>query len=144
MAAPDTSATSPEIALDGPERLTGRIEIRDYDQDWPAAVRARGGAHPLGGGCGCPGGRTYWFDLGAGPRRQADHRHRAGRRGLRDEGDYAPGLTAAGYRLVLREPDWFEHRLFKILRRCREPACLLGRVLRDRSDVPVSRLAEPG
>jgi GrpB-like predicted nucleotidyltransferase (UPF0157 family) len=30
-----------------------------------------------------------------------------------DEPGYVPALTAAGYRLVIREPDWFEHRLFK-------------------------------
>ena len=30
-----------------------------------------------------------------------------------DEPSYVPALTAAGYRLVIREPDWFEHRLFK-------------------------------
>ncbi len=26
---------------------------------------------------------------------------------------YAPALEAAGYELRIREPDWFEHRLFK-------------------------------
>jgi GrpB-like predicted nucleotidyltransferase (UPF0157 family) len=30
-----------------------------------------------------------------------------------DESAYVPALTAAGYRLVVREPDWFEHRMFK-------------------------------
>ena len=30
-----------------------------------------------------------------------------------DELSYAPGLEAAGYTLKFREPDWFEHRLFK-------------------------------
>ena len=30
-----------------------------------------------------------------------------------DEPSYVPALTAAGYRLVIREPGWFEHRLFK-------------------------------
>lgn len=30
-----------------------------------------------------------------------------------DEPAYVPALTAAGYQLVVREPDWFEHRLFK-------------------------------
>jgi GrpB-like predicted nucleotidyltransferase (UPF0157 family) len=30
-----------------------------------------------------------------------------------DESTYAPDLEAAGYRLVIREPDWFEHRVFK-------------------------------
>ena len=30
-----------------------------------------------------------------------------------DEPDYVPDLEAAGYVLRLREPDWYEHRLFK-------------------------------
>ena len=30
-----------------------------------------------------------------------------------DEATYADDLTAAGYRLVIREPEWFEHRVFK-------------------------------
>ena len=30
-----------------------------------------------------------------------------------DESSYAPQLEAAGYVLRIREPDWFEHRLFK-------------------------------
>ena len=30
-----------------------------------------------------------------------------------DEPAYVPDLEGAGYRLVIREPDWFEHRVFK-------------------------------
>lgn len=30
-----------------------------------------------------------------------------------DEMSYVPALEAAGYTLRIREPDWFEHRLFK-------------------------------
>lgn len=30
-----------------------------------------------------------------------------------DEPSYVPALEAAGYKLRVREPDWFEHRLFK-------------------------------
>lgn len=30
-----------------------------------------------------------------------------------DESSYVPALEAAGYRLRIREADWFEHRLFK-------------------------------
>ena len=30
-----------------------------------------------------------------------------------DEGAYARSLEAAGYVLRIREPDWFEHRMFK-------------------------------
>ena len=32
---------------------------------------------------------------------------------LDDESSYVPVLEAAGYVLQIREPDWFEHRLFK-------------------------------
>ncbi len=30
-----------------------------------------------------------------------------------DEPAYVPSLARAGYRLTIREPDWFEHRLLK-------------------------------
>ena len=30
-----------------------------------------------------------------------------------DEGAYVPRLEAAGYRLTIREPDWYEHRVLK-------------------------------
>ena len=30
-----------------------------------------------------------------------------------DEDAYVPAMEAAGYVLRIREPDWFEHRLFK-------------------------------
>lgn len=30
-----------------------------------------------------------------------------------DESSYVPDLEAAGYRVVIREPEWFEHRVFK-------------------------------
>src|SRR5690606_29898587 len=30
-----------------------------------------------------------------------------------DEASYVPALEAAGYKLRIREPEWFEHRLFK-------------------------------
>jgi GrpB-like predicted nucleotidyltransferase (UPF0157 family) len=30
-----------------------------------------------------------------------------------DEPSYAPSLEAGGYVLRIREPDWFEHRVFK-------------------------------
>ena len=30
-----------------------------------------------------------------------------------DEPSYVPALESGGYRLVIREPEWFEHRVFK-------------------------------
>jgi len=113
MATPDTPATSPATALDGPERLTGRIEIRDYDPLWPlqfegeaVRIRAALGASTLAvdhtGSTSVPG-------LAAKPIIDivlvvADSA---------EESAYAPALIATGYRLVVREPDWFEHRMFK-------------------------------
>lgn len=32
-----------------------------------------------------------------------------------NEADYLPALEAAGYQLRIREPEWFEHRLFKTM-----------------------------
>lgn len=31
---------------------------------------------------------------------------------ITDEGSYAPALEAAGFQFLLREPEWYEHRLF--------------------------------
>lgn len=31
----------------------------------------------------------------------------------RDEPEYTPALESAGYHLCIREPEWFEHRMFK-------------------------------
>lgn len=31
----------------------------------------------------------------------------------REESAYAPQLEAAGYRLCIREPEWYEHRMFR-------------------------------
>ena len=54
------------------------------------------------------------LDVGARAAREADRRHRA--RGARFEPTSrrtCPDLEAAGYRVVIREPEWFEHRVFK-------------------------------
>jgi GrpB-like predicted nucleotidyltransferase (UPF0157 family) len=89
------------------------IELADYDPLWPAlyereAVRVRGalGAAALRlehvGSTSVPG-------LAAKPIVDvvlvvADSS---------DEASYVPALEAAGYVLRIREPDWYEHRLFK-------------------------------
>jgi len=91
----------------------GRIVIVDYDPAWPAlfdreAARIRAALGPRallvehGGSTSVPG-------LAAKPRIDivlavADSSQ---------EATYVPDLGAAGYRLVIREPDWFEHRVFK-------------------------------
>jgi GrpB-like predicted nucleotidyltransferase (UPF0157 family) len=113
MAAPNPPAPSPASALDGPERLTGKIEICDYDPDWPVlfereAVRIRAalGAAALAvehvGSTSVPGlAAKPIIDIVLVVAQSVE------------EAGYGPALTAAGYRLVLREPDWFEHRMFK-------------------------------
>ncbi len=93
--------------------LTQPIEIADYDPAWPtlfareaARVRATLGERVVRlehvGSTSVP-------DLAAKPRIDlllvvAD---------TADEAAYVPALEAAGYVLHIREPDWYEHRLFK-------------------------------
>jgi GrpB-like predicted nucleotidyltransferase (UPF0157 family) len=93
--------------------LSGRIVIVDYDPRWPElfdreADRLRGVLGPRAmriehvGSTSVPG-------LAAKPIVDmllvvADST---------DEGAYVPDLDAAGYTLRIREPDWYEHRMFK-------------------------------
>lgn len=93
--------------------LAGPIEIVDYDPRWPALFKreAQGIRAALGdrvlllehvGSTSVPG-------LAAKPRIDillvvADSA---------DEPTYVPALEAAGYLLRIREPDWYEHRMFK-------------------------------
>jgi GrpB-like predicted nucleotidyltransferase (UPF0157 family) len=90
-----------------------RIELADYDPAWPALfareaarIQAALGDRALllehVGSTSVPG-------LAAKPRIDvllvvADSG---------DEAEYVPDLVDAGYVLHIREPDWFEHRLFK-------------------------------
>lgn len=95
------------------QRLSGKIVLAEYDAAWPGlfereAARLRGA-------------------LGARAKR-VEHVGSTSVPGLaakpiidivlavtdtRVEEDYAPPLEAAGYVLRIREPGWFEHRLFK-------------------------------
>jgi len=94
-------------------KLEGKIHLADYDPAWPAlfereAARIRGILGPTlvsidhVGSTSVPG-------LAAKPIIDIllviDSPN--------DEARYAPALEAAGYRLVIREPDWHEHRVFK-------------------------------
>lgn len=101
------------ITVGGPRKLTGPIDIRDYDPGWPAlyereAARIRGA---LGdrvvrlehvGSTSVPGlPAKPIIDIGLEvPDSAAEDR-------------YAPDLEAAGYVLRIREPEWFQHRVFK-------------------------------
>jgi len=96
-----------------PEKLNGPIQIVDYDPGWPgmyeleaARIRSALGERVVrlehAGSTAVPG-------LPAKPiidivLEVADSS---------DEETYVPAMEAAGYRLRGREPEWFEHRLFK-------------------------------
>lgn len=101
------------ITLGEVRPLTGPIEIADYDPRWPSLYRREESRIR-----GALGGRVV----------RIEHAGSTSVPGLAakpiidivlevpdsaDEDDYVPALEAAGYRLRIREPEWFEHRLFK-------------------------------
>src|SRR6266508_3545542 len=108
-----TTRALAKVTIGGPQPLTGQIEIRDYDPSWPALyareaerIRAVLGDRVVrlehAGSTSVPG-------LPAKPvidivLEVPDSS---------DESAYVPDLEGAGYVLRIREPDWFEHRVFK-------------------------------
>ena len=102
-----------KVTIGGPRPLDGPVEIRDYDPGWPglyeleeARIRSVLGDRVLRiehvGSTSVP-------DLPAKPLIDIvlEVPDSAGEPG------YVPALEAAGYVLRIREPEWFEHRLFK-------------------------------
>jgi GrpB-like predicted nucleotidyltransferase (UPF0157 family) len=101
------------VTIGEPQRLDGAIELWPYSETWPAqyaveAGRVAGilGSRVLGlehvGSTSVPG-------LPAKPIIDmllvvADSS---------DEPEYVPALERSGYVLRIREPDWYQHRLFK-------------------------------
>jgi GrpB-like predicted nucleotidyltransferase (UPF0157 family) len=97
--------------VEEPPKLAGRVQLAEYDPGWPAQYerQARAIRSALGdrvlllehiGSTSVPG-------LAAKPVIDillvvADPA---------DEPGYIPPLGQAGYRLVIREPDWYQHRL---------------------------------
>jgi UDP-glucose 4-epimerase len=94
-------------------RLEGKITLADYDPAWPGlfereAARIRGvlGSSVVSldhvGSTSVPGlaAKPLIDILLVVPDSS-------------EEADYMPALEAAGYRLVIREPEWWEHRVFK-------------------------------
>jgi len=93
--------------------LSGPILIVDYDSQWPdlfeceaATIRAVLGGRALQvehtGSTSVPGlAAKPIIDMVLVVTDSAD------------EEAYAPALAAAGYSLRIREPDWYEHRMFK-------------------------------
>jgi GrpB-like predicted nucleotidyltransferase (UPF0157 family) len=101
------------VVIGGPQPLTQPIEVVDYDPDWPrlyereeARIRSILGDRVVRiehvGSTAVPG-------LPAKPiidvvLELPD---------TADEAAYVPDMEAAGYVLRIREPEWFEHRVFK-------------------------------
>ena len=110
---PATEEQIQAVSVGGQAPLTGPIQIVDYDPQWPrlfdreaerihAALGDRVVLLEHAGSTSVPG-------LAAKPRIDmvlvvADSS---------DEPAYVPALEAAGYVLAIREPDWYEHRVFK-------------------------------
>ena len=102
-----------KVTIGEPWRADGPITLAEYDPGWPRlfereAERIRG---VLGGRALLVehAGSTSVPSLAAKPiidivLAVADSS---------DEASYVPALEAAGYVLRIREPDWYEHRLFK-------------------------------
>jgi GrpB-like predicted nucleotidyltransferase (UPF0157 family) len=110
---PTTEAQLRAIWVREPPRLTGRIQVVDYDPEWPRLFRRE--ADRIGAVLGERVVRLEHIGSTAVP-------------GLAakpiidvllvvpdpaDEPAYLPDLEAAGYVLVIREPEWFQHRCFK-------------------------------
>ena len=96
-----------------PQRIDGRIELCPYDVEWPRLYAEE--AQRVVGALGARVlllehvGSTSVPGLAAKPiidmllvvaDSSAEH-------------DYVPAMEGAGYVLRIREPDWYEHRLFK-------------------------------
>ncbi|HVG00476.1 MAG TPA: GrpB family protein, partial [Chloroflexia bacterium] len=96
-----------------PAPLVGRIRLEEYNPEWPrlfereaARIRAALGDQALqvehAGSTSVPGlAAKPLIDIVLVVPNSAD------------EAAYVPALEAAGYNLTIREPDWYEHRLFK-------------------------------
>jgi GrpB-like predicted nucleotidyltransferase (UPF0157 family) len=96
-----------------PTPLVGRIQLEEYSPEWPHLFEREA--------------RRIRVALG-GEALQVEHVGSTSVPGLAakplidivlvvpnsaDESTYVPALEAAGYTLTIREPDWYEHRLFK-------------------------------
>jgi GrpB-like predicted nucleotidyltransferase (UPF0157 family) len=96
-----------------PERLDGRIELRPYDPEWPRQFERE--AHRVVEALGDRALRLEHVGSTSIPMLLA--------KPIIDmllvvadssiEAEYVPAMERAGYLLRIREPDWYEHRLFK-------------------------------
>jgi GrpB-like predicted nucleotidyltransferase (UPF0157 family) len=111
--APSTEEEILAAYVTPPKTLTGPVLIVDYDPDWPqlfareeARIRAALGERVVllehAGSTSVPGlAAKPCIDIVLVVPDSAD------------EPAYVPTIEAAGYELVIREPQWYEHRVFK-------------------------------
>jgi GrpB-like predicted nucleotidyltransferase (UPF0157 family) len=102
-----------EVTVGAVQQLSKPIEVREYDPEWPALyereqarIRAVLGDRVVrlahAGSTSVPGlPAKPVIDIVLEVPNSAE------------EPEYVPDMEAAGYVLQIREPDWFEHRLFK-------------------------------
>ena len=99
--------------IEEPPRVDGPISLVEYDPAWPVTFEA--GAARIRSALGRTAaliehaGSTAVPGLAAKPIIDIV----LGVPNSTDEGAYVPPLEAVGYRLVIREPGWYEHRLLK-------------------------------
>ena len=110
---PVSDADLQRVTVGSLEPHSATIVLAEYDPRWPEAFRAERAriVSALGeaavrvehvGSTSVPGlVAKPIIDILLGVRDSAD------------EPSYVPALTGVGYRLVIREPDWLEHRLLK-------------------------------
>lgn len=110
---PDRDAELRAVTIGELEPLAGSIELAEYDASWPELfereaerIRAALGDRALRmehtGSTSVPGlAAKPIIDIVLVVTDSAD------------EAAYVPSMEAAGYVLRIREPEWFEHRLFK-------------------------------
>src|SRR5215217_5384822 len=103
------------VTIGEPARPSGSIELVDYDPGWPqrfareadrvrAALRDRVLLLENVGSTSVPGlAAKPWIDMLLVVADSAD------------EATYVPALEASGYVLRIREPNWYEHRMFRRL-----------------------------
>jgi GrpB-like predicted nucleotidyltransferase (UPF0157 family) len=97
----------------GPPTTSGRVNVVEYDPQWPELFSRE--QQRIQGILGDTAlsvehvGSTSVPGLAAKPIIDID----LAVPNSADESTYVPQLEAAGYLLIIREPDWHEHRLFK-------------------------------
>ena len=99
--------------IGGPQPLTGPIELREYDSRWPDRYAEH--ASRLRGALGKRAVRVEHVGSTSVPGLAAKPIIDIALEvpDTTDEAAYVGDLEAAGYVLDFREPEWFEHRLFK-------------------------------